>query len=217
MYRKMKHLIIVGARGWGREVYASTLVCPAYLKKEFDIKGFLDSKLSAFDGLNGNYPPILCSPEEYEVQMDDVFFVAMGASEWRKYYVDLITAKGGKFQTIICEGNCVNPTACIGEGSFISGWSCVSDNVHIGKHCIVHPFSNIGHNVYIGNFVTIEAFSFLGGYSEIGDESVMHVRSTLLRQKKIGKMAEVGAHSVVIRNVKDGEHVFGNPAKKIVY
>ena len=45
----------------------------------------------------------------------------------------------------------------------------------------------------------------------------MHVRSTLIRQKKIGKRAEVGTHSVVIRNVKDDEHVFGNPAKRIDY
>ena len=35
----MKHLLIVGARGWGREVYAAILKCPAYLRKEFDING----------------------------------------------------------------------------------------------------------------------------------------------------------------------------------
>ena len=47
--------------------------------------------------------------------------------------------------------------------------------------------------------------------------NLLHVRSTLIRQKKIGKRAEVGTHSVVIRNVKDDEHVFGNPAKRIDY
>ena len=213
----MKHLLIVGARGWGREVYANILVCPAYLHKEFDIRGFLDSDTAALDGLKGEYPPIICAPDDYVIQPDDVFFIAMGATSWRRYYSDLISAKGGNFQTIICEGNCINPTAQIGDGSYISGWSCVSDNVKIGRHCIIHPFADIGHNVEIGDFATIEAYSFLGGYSQVGDESTMHVRSTLLRNKKIGCRVDVGTNSVVMRNVKDGEHVFGNPAKRIIY
>ena len=213
----MKHLIIIGARGWGREVYEAAKNSPAFHRHEFDIKGFLDSKSDTLDGLRGNYPPILGSVETYHIEPDDVFFVAMGISYWRKLYADMIAAKGGKFITIICESAYVNPTAAIGEGSFIAGWTSVSDNVTIGKQCIVHPFSNIGHDTKLGDYVTIESYSFLGGHSEIGDESVMHVRSTLIRQKKIGKRAEVGTHSVVIRNVKDGEHVFGNPAKRIDY
>ena len=211
----MKHLIIIGARGWGREVYEAAKNSPAFHRKEFDIKGFLDSKTDALDGLHGNYPPILGSVESYHIEPDDVFFVAMGISYWRKLYADMITAKGGHFLTIICESAYVNPTALIGEGSFIAGWTSVSDNVTIGKQCIVHPFSNIGHDARLGDYVTIESYAFLGGHSEIVDESFRHVRSTLIRHKKIGKRAEVGTHSVVIRNVKDDEHVFGIPAKKI--
>ena len=41
----MKHLIIIGARGWGREVYEAAKNSPAYRRKEFDIKGFLDTIL----------------------------------------------------------------------------------------------------------------------------------------------------------------------------
>ena len=50
----MKHLIIVGARGWGREVYATAISLDGY-KKDFDIKdltlqkeeveGLVDSKI----------------------------------------------------------------------------------------------------------------------------------------------------------------------------
>jgi len=213
----MKHLIIVGARGWGREVFEAAKHCPAHNRGEFDIKGFLDSKLDALDGLRGEYPPIIGAVETYKIQQDDIFFVAMGVSGWRKYYTELLEKKGASFQTIICEGAYVNPTAKIGEGSFVSGWSSVSDNVTMGKHSIVHPFANIGHDTILGDYVTIEAYVFLGGHSSIGNESVMHVRSTLIRQKSIGNNVEVGTNSVVLRNVKDGEHVYGNPAKKIEY
>lgn len=213
----MKHLIIVGARGWGREVYASAIYTESYKNGEYDIKGFLDSKADAFDGLKGEYPPILASPEDYQIQEDDVFFIALGEPKWRKHYAELIERKGGIFMSIICSGAFVNPSAAIGPGSFVSGWSCISDNVVLGKHTIIHVFSDLGHDVKVGDYSVIEAYSFLGGYAEVGSESVMHVRSTLIRHKKIGNNVEVGSSSVVMRNVADGLHVFGNPAKKIEY
>lgn len=213
----MKHLLIVGARGWGREVYAAAIKTRAYIDGEFTVKGFLDSKLDAFEGLRGEYPPIICSPEDYKIQENDIFFVAMGEPKWRKHYAQIIEEKGGKFLTIICQGASITPTASIGEGSFVSGWSCISDNVQLGKHSIIHVFSDLGHDSKVGDYSTIEAYSFLGGYAEVGECSVMHVRSTLIRHKKIGNNVEVGSSSVVMRNVKDGLHVFGNPAKKIDY
>lgn len=213
----MNHLLIVGARGWGREVYAAAINTNSYLAGEYTIKGFLDSKRDAFEGIKGDFPPIICSPEEYEIEENDVFFIAMGEPKWRKHYAQIIEQKGGRFLTIICQGASITPTATIGEGTFVSGWSCISDNVIIGKHVIVHVFSDLGHDVKVGNYSTIEAYSFLGGYSEVGECSTMHVRSTLIRHKRIGNNVEVGSSSVVIRNVKDGQHVFGNPAKIIIY
>lgn len=212
-----KHLLIVGARGWGREVYAAFKYTKEYLNGEVDVKGFLDSKSDAFDGLCGNFPPIICSPKDYIPQSDDVFFIAMGDPMWRKHYAEMIEAKGGKFHTIICAGAYVVPTATIGEGSYISGWTTISDNVVLGRHTIIHPFSTIGHDAKLGDYATLEAYCFLGGYAELGECSIMHVRSTLIRHKKVGANASVGASSVVIRNVKDGQHVFGNPAKKIEF
>ena len=100
----MKHLIIIGARGWGREIYAAVRNTKAYQDQEYDVKGFLDDKTDALDGLKGDFPPILGSVESYEVQPDDVFFCAMGDSQWRKHYAEMISSKGGRFISVI------NPT-----------------------------------------------------------------------------------------------------------
>ena len=213
----MKQLLIVGARGWGREVLASVFHTRPYMEGKLSVKGFLDSKPDALDGLNGDYPPIICSPEDYQIQPNDVFFVAMGDSQWRKHYASVIEKKGGHFISIIGNDAYVNPTASIGEGSFISSKSVISDNVIVGNHVVVHIFCDIGHDAKIGDFSTIEAFSFVGGHSEIGSSSVMHVRSTLIRFKKIGNNVSVGAGSVVTRNIKDGLHVFGVPAIKFPF
>lgn len=213
----MKHLLIIGARGWGREVYAGAIGTKAYRDGEYDVKGFLDSKADAFEGLKGNYPPIICAPEDYETQPDDVFFVAMGEPKWRRYYAEMMQAKGAEFISIIDDQAYVNPTATIGKGSIIGRWSIVSDNVQIGDFVMIHGYTTLGHDVKINDFSSVESYCFFGGYSELGAESIMHVRSNLTPHKKVGNKAVVGASSVVIRNVPDGQHVLGNPAKKIEY
>lgn len=94
-YTLMKHLLIIGARGWGREVYAGAIGTKAYRDREYDVKGFLDSKADAFERLKGNYPPIICALEDYEIKPDDVFFVAMGEPKWHKHYAEMMQVKGG--------------------------------------------------------------------------------------------------------------------------
>lgn len=211
----MKNLIIVGARGFGREVYASIMNSKDVKDGNIKIKGFLDSKTDAFEGLRGHYPPILCSPEKYRVQSDDIFFIAMGESKWRKYYAELIESKGGHFYTYVAEGSFINETSKIGEGCYISRWCSISDNVNVGKHVIIHSFSNIGHDAIIKNYATILTNVFIGGCAEIGECSQMSPKSMIIPHKKVGKNAMVCAASVVMRNVKDNTSVIGNPAKKI--
>ncbi|MGN0836989.1 MAG: acetyltransferase [Akkermansia sp.] len=213
----MKHLIIVGAGGWGREVYATALYCDARVRGEWDIKGFLDSRPHALDDIRGAYPPILGSPEEYTICPGDIFFIAQGFPQWRRHYAEILEAKGAEFATIIAPGALVNETAAIGAGSFVAPWSILSDNVTLGKHCIVHPFCNLGHDVRVGDYGTIEAYCFLGGGSSVGDDSILHVRSTVIRCKRVGQRAEVGSGSVVIRHVPDDTHVFGNPAVRLKF
>ena len=141
----MKHLVIIGARGWGREMYALARNTVAYENGEFDIKGFLDDKIDALDGLKGDFPPILGPVESYNIQDDDVFFCAMGDPHWRKHYAEKISEKGGRFISLISPTARINPTAIIGEGTIIGNYSLVSDNVVIGRHSILFE-SIIMHN-----------------------------------------------------------------------
>lgn len=213
LIRMPAHLVIIGARGWGREVYWSLSSNVSRIR--ISIKGFLDDDIHALDGLNGKFPPILSSVEDYQICPGDIFFCALGDPAARKKYADIIKGKGGKFYTFIHPRASISPNATIGEGSFIDEYVTVSDNVNIGKHVIVQRLSTLGHDVTVGDNVTIGAYVFCGGNSKIGDGSTLHVRSTLLRKVNVGMNAVVGAGSVVIRHVADDAHIFGNPAKKI--
>lgn len=210
----MKHLIIIGARGWGRECYWAAQHTAEY-NIQYDIRGFLDSNNHALDNLIGDYPPILGNVEDYVIQEDDVFFCAMGDPKWRKHYAEIIEKKGGNFISIISILAIINENTIIRPGCIIGANTIVSDNVIIDKHAMIHGFCTIGHDSHISEYASIESYVFLGGHSDVGALSVMHPKSMLVANKSVGNEVIVGAASVVMRNIKDGLHIHGNPAVKI--
>ena len=213
----MKHLVIIGARGFGREIYRTFINTNPYISKEIDVKGFLDDKADALDGLKGEWPPILGAVETYEIQEDDVFFCALGDSHWRKHYAELISEKGGKFINIIHKTALVSPVASLGEGCVVGAYTNVSPNVTIGNHVMIQSFDDLGHDSQVGDYASIESYVFLGGYAKVGELATMHTKSSIIPHKSVGKECVVGFGSVVMKNFKDGVHVFGNPATKLDY
>lgn len=211
----MKNLIIIGARGFGREYYNGLKLREDY-GKTFVIKGFLDDKFDALSSFEG-YAPILSSVEDYIIEPNDVFTCALGDPHYRKKYVNIIKEKGGRFLTLINPKSIIHPNAQIGEGVMISAFCCISANVKIGDFTTIQPFCNIGHDAQIGSFCALESYAFMGGFSAIGENVILHTRATILPHIKIGDDTVVGAGSVVLRNVKAGITVFGVPAKKIEF
>lgn len=211
----MKHLIIVGARGWGREVSWHAKKCLGY-GTEFDIKGFLDDKADALDGL-GDFPPILGPVETYQPQADDVFTVALGYPDAKRKYVEILLNKNVEFLTLIHKDAIISPTAKIGKGCIIFGGVSISVNVTVGNFVTFQRYSTIGHDAVIGDYCMFNSFSFMGGYSKIGEGSELSTHSQIIPHVSVGKNCMVGAGSVVIRKVKDNTSVFGVPAKKIEY
>ena len=211
----MKHLVIIGARGFGREVFESFMESDDFVSGNIDVKGFLDDNEDSLVGLAGEWPPILGSVEDYEIESDDVFFCALGDSHWRKHYAEIIEKKGGHFINIIHRTALISPNALIGNGCIIGGYTSISTNVTVGNYVMIQPFCNFGHDVSIGDYCSIESYVFLGGYVSIGELSTMHTKSSVVPHKTIGRECEVGIGSVVMRNFKDGVRVFGIPAKKM--
>lgn len=209
----MKNLIIIGARGFGREVYGLAMDIIEAGKADFVVKGFLDDKSDALDGLEG-YSPILDSVENYEIQLEDVFTCALGDPKWRKVYTEKILAKGGKFVTLISPQAIIRSNAHIGDGCIITNFSNISVDTQIGDHSAILS-SNIAHDAKVGKYSVLSGKVNANGFVEIGEEAYLGCGVCVAPHKKIGDGAYVGIGSVVIKNVKAGTKVFGNPAKKI--
>jgi sugar O-acyltransferase (sialic acid O-acetyltransferase NeuD family) len=207
----MKNILIIGARGFGREHYKLLHTFPEY-GKEFVVKGFLDDKSDALDGFPG-YAQILSSVEDYQIQTDDVFVCALGDAHAKAKYIEIIRNKGGRFMTLIHPTAIVYDTAEIGEGVVVSPYCMISANVRIEEFTTIQPFCNFGHDAHIGKCCSIESYAFLGGFAQIGDYVTLHTRATILPHVEVGDNAVVGAGSVAIKNVIQGTTVFGVPAR----
>ena len=206
----MKHLIIVGAGGYGREMYGAACGAVGY-GSEFDVRGFLDARAEALDGFAG-YPPILGSPETYVPEADDVFVTALGDIASRKRCVRQIEGRGGTFVPVVHRTAILGPNVTVGAGAFIAPNVTLTADVKVGRHAAVFHNTSIGHDSVLDDFTHVYAQCSLGGAVRVREGAVVYPGSVVVPRRTVGAQAVVGAGSTVILNVKDGTTVFGSPA-----
>ena len=209
----MKNLLIIGARGFGREMFNSATESHGY-GAEFAIKGFLDDKTDALDGFEG-YPPIIGTVEGYDPQEDDVFICALGDVHYKVKYTKMMLEKGGEFITLIHKSAYVSKNVKIGKGCLILADTRIQCDATIGNYVTIQPKAVIGHDAVVEDWCMINALADCGGASHMEEGATLHTCSFLLPKKRIGAYAVVGACSLAARNVKPGTVVLGVPAKEL--
>ena len=207
----MKNLLIIGARGWGREVYDIAKAC---IENGSDImvKGFLDDNTEALEEYD-NYPPIIGPVESYEIMPHDVFICALGDVDFKKHYTDIIEAKGGEFISLVHPTAILGNNAKIGRGCVVGAYANLSSDTQIGDFVTFSIKAGMGHDSTVGNYSHIGGLSNISGFVTIGKMVTIHPCCNIVPHKKIGDNAVVGTGSVVLSSVKAGKTVYGNPAK----
>jgi len=210
----MKHLIIIGARGFGRVVYDLAIAMPRY-QKEFDIKGFLDDKADALVEYD-NYPPIISSVEAYDIQPDDVFVCALGDVHYKKHYSEIILNKGGHFINVIHPSAHIGTNVQIGIGCIIAGNVWIDSDTKIDDFVTIQGGALLGHDSRVGKWSMIDSMCFLGGFVCLEELVTMHTHSTVVPHLTIHSNATINVASAVIRDVKPNTTVMGNPAREMI-
>ena len=213
----MKHLIIIGAGGMGRQIHFDATCSKGY-GTEWDIKGFIDDNLNALSGIEyQGYPPVIGTIKDYQPDIDDVFTCSIGNVITKHKVCDLIESKGGEFINLIHKNVYLHPSVRIGKGVIISYDAGFGVDVTIGDFCLIQSGAIIGHDVRIGNYSRIDCRVILVGGVIIGNDVTVHTNSIISHNVVVDDGAKVGAMSFVIRKVKSGTTVQGNPAKRIIY
>jgi len=210
----MKNLVIIGARGFGREVFDLAKNTQAFKDGEYQIKGFLDDKSDALEGYQ-NYPSILGNVEDYQIQQNDVFTCALGSVQPKKKYAQLILDKGGEFINLVDLQANVRSDVSHLKGILIFSFVFVSVDVSLSDFVSLQHFSCLGHDAKVGKWSHMCSSSAILGFTVLGDEVMLQTAAKVVPKKIVGKGAMVGAGSLVVKNVKAGESVFGSPARKM--
>ena len=209
----MRHLLIIGARGWGREVYAQVQYSHGYLE-EYDIKGFLDDNLHSMDGFEG-YKPVLGTIHDYHIEEDDVFVCSIGDVATKAKLCDDISNRGAKFYTLISKTATIRKNAKMGDGCIIGNYTTIGTDAVLGKNCLIQSFASVGHDCILGDYVRMDTRSMCVGGVVIKDRASIYTMAVVSHKVVVGEDAHVAALSFVIRKVKPGTTVFGNPAKML--
>lgn len=210
----MKHLLVVGAGGFGREVYGLAREAVGF-GVDFDVKGFLDARADALAGFTG-YPPVVGSPDDYVPEPDDVFITALGSIAARRRCVASLESRGGVFISIVHRSASLGPNAVVGAGSLVAQNAFVSADAVVGRHACVFQGSIVGHDARVGDFAHIYSLCSIGGGVTLEDGAVVYPGAVVVPRRTLGADSVVGAGAVVFLNVPPRTTVVGNPARPSV-
>lgn len=215
MNKPFKKLIIIGAGGFGREVYAW-----AKQSKEtgslWKIKGFLDDNKNALAGYKYDVG-IISGIEKYIPKAEDLFVCAIGNPKLKKKITSIILKKGGLF------ANVIHPTVVLGEnvrlgiGIILCPYAVIDSDSVLGDFVTVNLHSHIGHDAKIGNWCEIGPSCAINGKVTLEKSVFIGSHGVILPGSSVGEGAIVGAGSVAIGNVKSHVTVFGIPAKPLPF
>ncbi len=210
--RDPKRLWIIGAGGFGREIFGAAQSALGH-RSEWEIAGFLNDIVDSLDA----FPefPRIAAGTDYEPEENDVFTCAIGELPGRRDVCEKFRARGARFVNLIQPMACVSPSAELGQGIIVEAMAGIGANAHIGDFSTVLSHANVGHDSKIGAYVSISPFAAILGRTEIGEGVVIGSHAVVLPDVKIGPGATVGAGSVVLKDVPAGATVFGVPAMRI--
>ncbi len=206
-----KHkLIIVGAGGFGRELYSFLWDC--FSKDEYEVKGFLGKDPLQLEGLGIDFD-VLGDPETYQPLEEDRFLLAIGNMPARRRVVEAIAAKGGRFLTMVHPSAYVSPGAKIGEGSIVYPFACVSNMADLNDYVHLSIYASMGHDSRAGRFCLLAPYATLNGFSYLEDEVYVSTHSTVAPEIRVGAQTKISANSVVMQNTPARSFVYGVPGK----
>jgi len=208
----MYDIIIIGAGGFGREVYLWAK--DSFPKDQYTIKGLIDDNPTILDDYNMDIN-VIGNLDNYKIKKQDRFLFAIGDINGKKSLIIKMKKKGAKFLTLIHPTAIVANTAKIGEGIIICPFVTISDNVQLGDFAMLNIYSSCGHDAKVGNYCILSPYATLNGFVILEDEVFLGTHTTVTPYKRVGYKSKISANSVVMRDVPANKIVFGVPGKAI--
>jgi sugar O-acyltransferase (sialic acid O-acetyltransferase NeuD family) len=211
----MKKLIIVGAGGFGREIFswANKLTAEGIFS---DIKGFIDDNPIALQ--NYHYKKkIIGEIRDYQPKKDEIYAMGIAAPTKKKLEIArMLKERGAEFISLIHPSVFIGSNIQIGQGCILCPNVILSCDIRIGDFVTFNVLSTVGHDAIVGDGCTFNSFVNINGFVKIGKGVEVGSHGTILPNCQIGDFAKIGAGSAVVKSVKANATVLGVPARKIL-
>jgi len=205
--------IIIGGGAFGRELLSWARAhkdgAPA-----FDIVGYVDDAGDLMAPHGGNRLGYLGSIERLEAA-DASLLIAIGEPATKRRITQQLEMRGARFATLIHPSAVVADTATLAPGVVIGPHAYVGTEARLDRLVCVNSLSGIGHDAVLGAFCTISSQVDITGGVQLGEEVFVGSGARILPKVRVGATARIGAGSIVVRTVKEGQSLFGAPARTL--
>lgn len=213
--KKMKKIAVIGAGGFGQEVFCIWKDALEAKGISYEFIGFYDDNTeltsNVFGKVVGTVDDLNLINFELEVA------IAIGNPK----YLDLISKK--LINPKLSFPNIIHPTVSfldsnttiLGQGNIFSIHSIVSCNVTIGDFNVFNTRATLGHDDKVGNYNVFSPNAQISGTVNIGNSNFFGFSCGVIQGKKIGNHNMIGAGAVLLRSIKDAGTYIGVPAKKM--
>jgi len=209
----MNRLLIIGAGGFGREVYAWAGQISRD-ERDWEVGGFLDANPCALEGFQRPVS-VLADPATYVPQAADRFVCAIGDPKTRLALCRGLRERGGRFVTLRHPSVIVGTNCRIGDGCVLCPGAVLTSDVTLGDFVVVNVHACVAHDVVVGDGSILSPHSDVNGFGKLGEGVFLGSHAVVLPGAKVGDYGVVGAGSVVLKRVASHATVVGVPAKQI--
>ncbi len=210
-----KKIAIIGAGGFGQEVFCIWRDQLIYDRIEYDFIGFFDDSSTIKSNIYGN---VIGSVDDLNlINFEIDVAIAIGSPEILKMIRNKITNPLVRFPNIINPSVVFldNKTTIFGQGNIVSLGVIFSCNVTVGDFNVFNTRVTIGHDVEVGSFNVFSPNVQVSGSVRIENSNFFGFNCGIIQKKKIGNNNIIGAGAIVLRVIADNGTYFGTPAIKI--
>lgn len=209
-----RSVVIVGAGGFGREVYCLIRALQAR-GQSWDVLGFLDDAPSALNTeLVARLGSKILGPVNHARHLGPIAAVAaIGSGQIRQEVVARLHRFVAAWPVLVHPEATIGLDNKFGPGTIIAAGARITTNVHCGRHVQIDQNVTVGHDCRIGEFSRLNPQSCISGSVCTGSNVEIGANAVVLPGVAVENNSRVGAGAVVVRDVPAKTTVKGVPAR----